>query len=322
MEYKETRKQHRKTQRFIFLSTNYTEENKDGSTRKQKSDKKSDQNKRQKSNQTLVNTSPLSLFLKRGRDYQKKPPQKSKVKDYQLRLPKITMSNLRSLPNKMEEIEEMMEDAEYFNSDLLFFTETWLNSNSHEINLDRYRSFRVDRDARLTGKRRGGGLIMLVNEDWASDVNVENIMSTQDYELMIVSIRPHGHPEGAPPLIFIHVYVPGPNFNQAAADIAGFYYDALEIWSGAPVFLLGDFNRCNMSLYCDLEQYVTCPTRYENTLDLCYGNVPGAYRSICRPPLGRSDHNVIHLIPKNKSDKNDPSKDKECKHEHTKPREE
>lgn len=46
------------------------------------------------------------------------------------RLPTITMSNLRSLPNKKEEIEEMVEDPELFASDLIFFTETWLNNNS------------------------------------------------------------------------------------------------------------------------------------------------------------------------------------------------
>ena len=33
------------------------------------------------------------------------------------------------------------------------------------------------------------------------------------------------------------------------------------------------------------------------TLDMCYGNIPSAFAARCRPPLGRSDHNVVHLLP-------------------------
>lgn len=36
-------------------------------------------------------------------------------------------------------------------------------------------------------------------------------------------------------------------------------------------------------------------------LDLCFGNIPGAYISKSRPPLGFSDHNVILLLPKYRS---------------------
>ena len=31
---------------------------------------------------------------------------------------------------------------------------------------------------------------------------------------------------------------------------------------------------------------------------LICSNIPDAFRSLCRPALGRSDHNVIHLVPK------------------------
>ncbi|XP_016114678.1 uncharacterized protein [Sinocyclocheilus grahami] len=319
MEYKQTQKQDRKTQRFIFLCTKDIGETKYCSTGKDKSG--DNKNKRQKKKAT--STEDRGLNQERKTAFQRKPPQKSKtkVKQFQFRLPKIMMSNVRSLPNKIEELQEMTEDVENFNSDLMFFTETWLNRNSPSISLEGYTSYRVDRDARITQKSRGGGLIVLVNEAWATDVEVENIRITRDYELMVVSIIPHDHPEGAPPLIFIHVYIPpGPNITQAAIDIAGVYYDALEQYPGSPVFLLGDFNHCDITDLLDLEQYVTCPTRHRNTLDQCYGNVPGAYRSECDPPLGRSDHNVIHLIPKKKLDESDPSKDEKCKHENTKPR--
>ncbi|KAL2086367.1 hypothetical protein ACEWY4_017426 [Coilia grayii] len=51
----------------------------------------------------------------------------------------------------------------------------------------------------------------------------------------------------------------------------------------------------------DFYQYVTCPTRRGKILDLCYGTVRDAYKSIQLPPLGSVDHNCIQLIPKYRS---------------------
>lgn len=45
------------------------------------------------------------------------------------------------------------------------------------------------------------------------------------------------------------------------------------------------------------KQYVHCKTRDNKTVDLLYANVKEAYSSIALPPLGRSDHNIIHLKP-------------------------
>ncbi|XP_049889997.1 uncharacterized protein LOC126383511 [Epinephelus moara] len=44
-------------------------------------------------------------------------------------------------------------------------------------------------------------------------------------------------------------------------------------------------------------QYVSCPTREERTLDLLYANAKDAYSCSPHPPLGRSDHNLVHLNP-------------------------
>ena len=45
-------------------------------------------------------------------------------------------------------------------------------------------------------------------------------------------------------------------------------------------------------------QYVKCPTRGNNTLDLLYANTKDAYCATAFPPLGRSDHNLVFLAPK------------------------
>lgn len=46
-----------------------------------------------------------------------------------------------------------------------------------------------------------------------------------------------------------------------------------------------------------VKQYVSCPTKEERTLDLMYANIKDAYISTSLPPLGRSDHNLVHLKP-------------------------
>ncbi|XP_047677771.1 uncharacterized protein LOC125146069 [Tachysurus fulvidraco] len=297
VESKKTKKHDGNKKEFILISTKVMCETKTGDKSKQKSAVNSN-NKRLKGNE------------------EKRKEEERRKKEF--RLPTITMSNVRSLSNKMKEIKEKLKNDEFFASDVMFFTETWLKNNSSPIDVDGYTSYRVDRDAVLTQKNRGGGMIMLVKQDWASDVTVRYTDNTPDYEVMDVSIKPHDHPQDDPPLTFIHVYIPGPNFDKAAADITRIYCNALARSGYGRVFLLGDFNRCNITTLIDylLCQYITCPTRRNNTLDRCYGHVPGAYRSVCRPPLGRSDHNVIHLIPK---DQNDPPKYGECKHDHTKP---
>lgn len=140
---------------------------------------------------------------------------------------------------------------------------------------------------------------MFVSSRWANNITVRETHCSAHYELLTVSFRPYYLPREFGQITIILVYVPGPNFALAAECIAASYNRALCNSADDPVFLLGDFNKCNVStLLPNLEQYVTCPTRLVKTLDKCFGNVEGAYVPKLYPPLGRSDHNVIHLLPK------------------------
>ena len=42
---------------------------------------------------------------------------------------------------------------------------------------------------------------------------------------------------------------------------------------------------------------MTCATRHNRTLDLCFGTVPEAYSSMALPPLGTADHDSVLLAP-------------------------
>lgn len=86
-----------------------------------------------------------------------------------------------------------------------------------------------------------------------------------------------------------------------AVHVQAFDQRAVNQTDAQPLFLLGDFNRCDVASHLpNLEQYVTAP-RMSNILDLCYGNIPNAYISKPGPSLGQSDHNVILLLLKYKS---------------------
>ena len=154
---------------------------------------------------------------------------------------------------------------------------------------------RFGRDTARTAKC---GLCMFINISWATNFMARETDCCTHFEIMTVSIWPHYLPREFGQITVTLVYVPGPEYAQAAECIAASYNRAQRASSDDPIFLLGDFNRCNISTHLpNLEQYITCPTRLDRTLDQCYGNVEGAYVSICRPPLGRSDHNVIHHLP-------------------------
>ena len=45
-------------------------------------------------------------------------------------------------------------------------------------------------------------------------------------------------------------------------------------------------------------QLMKCCTRKDRILDLCCTNVKDAYTSVFLPPLGRSNHTIVHLIPR------------------------
>ncbi len=148
---------------------------------------------------------------------------------------------------------------------------------------------------RKPGRRLGAGFAY--NSRWATSYTVRESESCRHYELLC----PSDHttcPGEFTQLTVILTYVPGPDYNLAADQIADFYHRAVTRTGEQPVFLLGDFNKCDVTTVLpNLEQYMTSPTRLDRMLDLCYGNIPGAYISKTRPPLGRSDHNVILLLP-------------------------
>lgn len=195
-------------------------------------------------------------------------------------LPVITLSNVRSLNNKMDELlAKVNYDSDFRQSNLMCFTETWLKEGIPDPDLPGYTLIRADRDNFKSMKSIGGGMCIFVNKHWATQYTIREKVCTRDYEILVVSFRPFYLPREFGQITIILTYVPGPDFEGAATQIAESYNNMLARSADQPVFVLGDMNSCDLSNHLPtLHQYVDCPTRLKRTLDKCYGNIPDALK--------------------------------------------
>lgn len=65
----------------------------------------------------------------------------------------------------------------------------------------------------------------------------------------------------------------------------------------APNFVISHFNNSIIGkALTNFHQYVTYPTRNSRCLNLCYGSIKGAYKSLQRAPLGLPDKCVVYQV--------------------------
>ncbi|GFR74977.1 endonuclease domain of the non-LTR retrotransposon LINE-1 [Elysia marginata] len=92
---------------------------------------------------------------------------------------------------------------------------------------------------------------------------------------------------------------PQANAKQAEEDITSVVNKQQTKSPDSVVLITGDFNQCTLSSSLPtFHQYITCPTRNNKTIKLCYGNIEEGYKSTALPPLGISDHCMVQLTPK------------------------
>ena len=192
---------------------------------------------------------------------------------------------------------------EYRESSILCFTETWLHEQIPDSNVTvpGFQTVRADRDTTATGKKKGGGLAVLVNNRWCNPghVSVKERVCNADIELVAVGLRPFYLQREFSSVIAITVYIPLSGKPEAACDVIHTVTAALQTkHPSAFIIITGDFNHVSLSSTLPtFYQFVTCTTRDNKTLDLLYANVKNAYSSTALPPLGRSDHNLVRLSP-------------------------
>lgn len=222
-------------------------------------------------------------------------------------LPSIIVANMQSLRNKSDEVQAHVRyQHEFKEACILALTETWLGEADldADIALDGFGTpLRMDRVAATTGKSRGGGVCLYINERWCKTTLVRERLCTKDIELLSVSMRPFYLPREFLQIFGTVVYIhPKANESTALELICSTVQKLQAVSPDAPNLILGDFNHCSLDKILKyFYKYVSCPTRNGKILDQCYGSIKGAYKSVPLPPLGSADHNCVHLIPANRT---------------------
>ena len=218
-------------------------------------------------------------------------------------LPSVIMGNTRSLANKADELAALARfEREYRDASLMIFTETWLTEQIPDstVAVEGFSLIRADRTEE-SGKKKGGGLAVFVSDRWCKPehVTVKERICNRDIELLAVSMRPYYLPREFSHAIAIATYVPPSANTSSACEILGTTLAKLQTRHPQALFLTtGDFNQAKPSSVLPTHtQYVTCPTRDNKPLDLFFANIKEAYTASALPPLGRSDHNIVHLRP-------------------------
>ena len=97
-------------------------------------------------------------------------------------LPGITLSNVRSVSNELDELALRAEhDCEFRQSNLVCLTETWLKDHHETPSLQGYTTIRADRNERSSHKSIGGGLCLFVDNSWATQYHIREQVCTTRY---------------------------------------------------------------------------------------------------------------------------------------------
>lgn len=162
----------------------------------------------------------------------------------------------------------------------MLFTETWLNQLTPKslVTLDRFHLVRADR-SRESGKMKGGGFAMYVNERWCNQghISIKEQHCTKDIELLAVSIRPYYLPREFSHVIALTLYIP-PSSAAAACEVIHSVVSQLQTSHSQAFFLIsGNFNHTSLSATLPtFTQYIDRFTRDNKTLDLLYTNTQDA----------------------------------------------
>ena len=169
---------------------------------------------------------------------------KVRKRGYRPPLPTLIIGNVRSLTNKMDELGTFCKHMhEYQESCLMAYTETWLNENTPDsvVELPNFSLIRADRTID-SGKTRGGGICLYINQRWCNNWTVKSQICSPDIELLAVGFRPFYLPREFPQVFLVTVYIhPRADVTIASETIAEKVHELQSHSPEAPIFINGDF---------------------------------------------------------------------------------
>ena len=210
--------------------------------------------------------------------------------------------NARSIINKREELELIVEQEEY---DLIGVVETWLTNSidNAEVELTGYQIFRKDRVNQ--DKARGGGVLFYIKED-INVVQRDDICNAQFPESLFCTIENNGDKT----LLGICYRTPDSTLDN---DTGLFNLFELACEDCNNCIIIGDFNFRELrwdkseTLQDDhplincindnfMYQLVNEPSRNDNFLDLIFSSDENVIENVAvREHLGTSNHNIIEF---------------------------
>ena len=145
---------------------------------------------------------------------------------YRPPLPALLLSNVRSLRHKMDELQLMIQtDKDYSDCSAICLTETWLEQSvpDQAVTLPGFTLHRSDRSSKLSGKAKGGGVCIMINERWCTNYTELTHVGSPHLEYLTVKCRPSFLPREFASIIMICVYIPPEaNANTTKAELANY----------------------------------------------------------------------------------------------------
>ncbi len=219
-------------------------------------------------------------------------------------LPTILLANVQSLDNKLCELRARISyQRETRECCIICLTETWMSAMVPDsaIELAGFSVHRSDRTKELTEKAEVGGVCFFINNSWCDERNLHSIKSfcSPDLEFHMLLCRPFWLPREFTAIIITAVYIPPQaNTDQALRELYGNISEQETTYPDAAFVITGDFNKANFrTIAPKYFQHITINTRGDHVLDHCYSPFRDAYKSLPRPPFGKSDHSSVLLLP-------------------------
>ena len=212
--------------------------------------------------------------------------------------PSIFLSNVCHITNK---VIELCGIVAVNNPSVIIITESWLNSSIPDAAVAIGHNFNTYRRDRPTP---GGGILAYVNNHIPTIRLTE--LEVDGKEALWLLLKPARIPRPYSSIVVTGVYFPP---GQTAEDEREMYEyitkgldSVLHDRPSAGIIVAGDFNKMRLNLLCrrfNLKKAVRAPTRGRNILEQILTNMPDLYNDVQHlPPIGRSDHQSLLLIPK------------------------
>ena len=232
--------------------------------------------------------------MTKNRSIKLRPSNQTHTRKYDF--PNMLLCNARSLCNKLDDLEDVINDHHV---QVAAITETWFNdNNSWLMNIQGFTLYNRPRP-----EGRGGGVAIYVSSTLESCL-AKDIEFHDSEETLWVILKPKYLPRDTSVIACCVVYIPpaSNNVNFIIDTIIASSDTIRNKYPDAKLFIMGDFNRAKLdrlSRLLQLKQFVKKPTRGSVSLDLIFSDITKSIYSEADiiPPLASSDHAMVLLKP-------------------------